>query len=332
MEPLVSIVFPVYNVYPYIRESIDSIIGQTYKNLEIIIVDDGSSDGSSDICEEYAAKDPRIRFIRQANKGVSAARNVGLDEFTGDYLAFLDSDDVFEKEFVEKAVASIISEDVDMVVCKSATYVTTEKLGSSDPVDIVPVTEPGVYDRDYVIQSLFDETFKVIVWNKLYKRELWDGIRFPDGHVFEDVEIMYRLCCKCSKVSILPGVLHLHRKRPNSITTLYTKNSIDDAILAALRTEDFVRQNTPDIFSEEQLQQFDHRIVKRLIVHYLQSKNIKDEGKKEYRKNLRNRIFEAGKKYGTDYLSFHVKVAYNMVRICPWLLDLIYPCMINIFR
>ncbi len=98
MDPLVSVIVPVYNVLPYLQEALDSLIGQTYRELEIILIDDGSTDGSGDVCDEYAERDQRINVIHQENKGLSAARNVGLDEANGDYIAFLDPDDAFHRK------------------------------------------------------------------------------------------------------------------------------------------------------------------------------------------------------------------------------------------
>ena len=113
---LVSVIVPVYNVLPYLRESLDSVINQTYKDLEIIIVDDGSTDGSDAVCEEYA-KDSRVKVIHQKNHGLSAARNVGLDIARGDYIAFLDSDDVYLPDMIQTMVEGIQKSQADVVVC-----------------------------------------------------------------------------------------------------------------------------------------------------------------------------------------------------------------------
>ena len=113
--PCVSVIIPVYNVEPYLREALDSVVGQSYRDLEIIIVDDGSTDGSSEICDEYRCN-PRVRVIHQGNRGLSNARNVGLDVSSGVYIAFLDSDDAFHPDFVRKMVDEI--GDADVAVCR----------------------------------------------------------------------------------------------------------------------------------------------------------------------------------------------------------------------
>lgn len=117
MFPLVSVIVPVYNVKPYLHESIESVLNHTYKNYELIIIDDGSTDGSELICDKYQKNDKRIRVIHQNNKGLSGARNTGLDVMHGDVVAFLDSDDAFLPDFLQVMVQTMISDNVDIVVC-----------------------------------------------------------------------------------------------------------------------------------------------------------------------------------------------------------------------
>ncbi len=117
-DALISIVIPVYNVRPYLAEALDSVIHQTYANLEILLVDDGSTDGSGEICDEYASKDPRIRVIHQENKGLSASRNAGLDRMRGESVAFLAPDDAFDPCFIEKLAAALNREQADLAMCK----------------------------------------------------------------------------------------------------------------------------------------------------------------------------------------------------------------------
>ena len=116
MGPLVSVIVPVYNVLPYLREALDSVINQTYKNLEILIVDDGSTDGSGEVCDEYLS-DPRVIVIHQENKGLSGARNTGLDRMTGEYVAFIDSDDAFKPEMIERMLETITRNKAEMSIC-----------------------------------------------------------------------------------------------------------------------------------------------------------------------------------------------------------------------
>ena len=124
----VSIIIPVYNMKDYLEEAIESVISQTYKNIEIIIIDDGSNDGSEKICDDYSRLDSRIKVIHQENKGLSAARNKGLEIMTGDYVAYLDPDDVYHPKMIEMLHDKMINEDVDCVICNFISRRTTKKL------------------------------------------------------------------------------------------------------------------------------------------------------------------------------------------------------------
>ena len=134
MEGLVSVIIPVYNVRPYLNEALDSVLDQSYENLEIIIIDDGSTDGSSELCDEYGKKDARICVIHQDNRGLSAARNAGLDHMTGDLVAFLDSDDAYDPEYILTMLSAMypqnaaFSEPVDVVVCKYTVHYSTGEM------------------------------------------------------------------------------------------------------------------------------------------------------------------------------------------------------------
>lgn len=138
MKPLVSVIVPVYNVAPYLRESLDSLINQTYWNLEIIIIDDGSNDGSEVICDEYQYRDSRIKLFRQDNKGLSAARNIGLDHIKGEVVAFLDPDDVMYPDMIETVLRTMTEKRVRMITFGTEWYHNGETVSS--PVD-------GYYDR-----------------------------------------------------------------------------------------------------------------------------------------------------------------------------------------
>ena len=128
--PLISVIIPVYNVRHYLKEALDSVIFQTYRNLEIIIIDDGSTDGSREICDDYL-DDSRVTVIHQKNKGLSAARNAGLDIMTGEYVAFLDSDDAYQSSFIEEMVNAIVREVADIVVCKYTVHSTVSEMDYS---------------------------------------------------------------------------------------------------------------------------------------------------------------------------------------------------------
>lgn len=212
----ISVIVPVYKVEPYLRRCVDSILAQTYTNLEIILVDDGSPDNCPAICDEYAKKDSRVRVIHKENGGLSDARNAGLNICTGEYIAFVDSDDWIEPDMYEKLLANMIQFGTEMSVG-----------GVSDDVE-----ENGNY-RSVKVSDYGDKTFAEsnveamkryflgswAAWDKLYKASLFDGIRYPVGEINEDEAIVLQLLEKCSKVVYTNDVCYHYIRRPDSITT-----------------------------------------------------------------------------------------------------------------
>ena len=181
-KPLVSVIIPIYMIDRYVGICVESVINQTYTNLEIVIVDDGSTDGSGGICDEYAQRDRRIRVIHQENRGLSAARNTGLDKVSGEYIAFLDSDDAYRPDYVETMMRFMISDEPDLVLSRYEDCRTTGKLegngGKDGGKEVHPSILPGVYDRAGALRGLAEGTISPNIWNRIYRRKLWNSIRF----------------------------------------------------------------------------------------------------------------------------------------------------------
>ena len=198
MEDLISIIVPVYNVEKYIKKCIDSIINQTYKNLEIILVDDGSPDNCGKICDEYAEKDKRIKVIHKENGGLSDARNAGIKIARGCYIGFVDSDDWIDKNMYEKLYKTLKEKDADIACCKLIRYKNTiEKISKKFDGRIVE------YDQRQYIKKFFKIDSQECVyyaWNKLYKRQVIDKEQYPIGLTSEDVVGTYKALLKCKKI------------------------------------------------------------------------------------------------------------------------------------
>ena len=252
---LVSVIIPVYNVRQYLRESLDSVLHQTYHNLEIIIVDDGSTDGSGEICDEYAQRDDRVIVIHQENRGLSAARNAGLDRMAGDLASFLDPDDAYASQYIELMVSAMMKEDVDLVICRYTVHYTAGHLSFPGNGKDISMVRPGLYDRAGAQRALIDNTLNVNAWNKLYRRSLWTGLRFPDGHVYEDIDTTYRIFDRCQSIRCLDQLLYLYRRRAGSITHTVSADNIRDWHLAMEHFESYIAAHTPEIFSPEHLRQ-----------------------------------------------------------------------------
>lgn len=303
--PLVSVIIPVFNVAPYLREALDSVVNQTYHHLEIIIVDDDSNDGSGLICDEYCS-DPRVQVIHQAHRGVANARNTGLDRATGDYIAFLDPDDAYHPDFIRQMLEAI--KGADIAVCQYEIHqLTLDSRGWS-----ALTAKAGFYDRKKALRALVDHTFNIGVVNKLYRKDLWEHIRFPNGQNYEDVITTCRVFDLCNRLYFLDQSLYLRRIRPGSITqTISKKNSLDRSLSYDQRVA-FVEAHYPEVFSKKDIIKMRQARLSAKIVAY--AKGYMDTSE----------IQAVCKDVDAEGYSFRSQVAYHMIRFCPWLLKAIY--------
>lgn len=225
-DKLISVIVPVYNIKEYVEKCIKSIIGQTYSNLEIMLVDDGSTDGSGEICDKYALQDDRIIVMHKSNGGLSDARNYAIDRAHGELFAFVDGDDWIHPQMYELMYNIIEQENVDIVTCwfeqKNPDFVRQSY--TVDDLDVRQLTGA---------EALSDiEVPLVVAWNKLYKREVFDEIRYPKGKLHEDEFIIHRLFYRCSKIAVINQALYFYTIRDNSIVAQMTPQRIHDALEA----------------------------------------------------------------------------------------------------
>ncbi len=235
MNDLISVIIPVYNVELYLRECLDSVISGTYANLEIILVDDGSTDNCGEICDRYAAKDNRITVIHQKNRGLPAARNAGLACATGKYISFVDSDDVISKNMYEELHYAIEKEGADIAACEF-----TRQDNYSAQFDI----GESVHEKSHVVTGV-EKCLRVItnepstrnytytncmVWNKLYCREKIQQLFAVEAVTSEDFLFNWDYIKACDKMAIVPKVLYYWRNNPESLTH---KKSLDKQITIA---------------------------------------------------------------------------------------------------
>lgn len=237
----VSVIIPVYKVEPYLRECLDSVLGQTHRALEIIVVDDGSPDGCGAICDEYAEKDARVRVIHQKNGGLSAARNTGIRAATGEYLAFVDSDDWIEPDMYACLTEGIRSSGADIAVCGHYECQGDARIGRGPERRAVCGTEEAL--RLLLAGAEVDNS----AWNKLYRRALFDGIAFPEGRVYEDLAVMGRLFARAKRVSLLPERQYCYRIRPGSILGDTSLRSQMDRARAAKDCSDALSGDWPQL-------------------------------------------------------------------------------------
>lgn len=213
MQDLISVIVPIYKVEPYLDECISSIVEQTHKNLEIILVDDGSPDNCGVISDNWAEKDSRIRVIHKENGGISDARNCGIEAATGDYIAFVDSDDWIKPQMYETMLEAIKRENADICACNILSCYPDRQFEWG-------CKEYTVGDSERILSMLYNDTaYPVSAWNKLYRRGLWNKLRFPKGKICEDAFTTYLLVDRANKIVQLPDALYCYRIRKNSIMT-----------------------------------------------------------------------------------------------------------------
>lgn len=206
----VSIIIPVYKVEKYIEECLESLRNQTYTNLEIILCDDESPDRCPEICERYAQMDSRFKVLHKKNGGAASARNMGLDIATGDYLGFVDSDDVVKEDYIEKLVGLLEENDADIAVCAFTNlFVNTEKY--------VEMENTGDYSQVQYLERFLQDWKCGLIWNKLFKKELLGDIRFAEGHVIDDEFFTYRLVMNAKKVIVCDLPLYRYRMRKSGV-------------------------------------------------------------------------------------------------------------------
>lgn len=193
---LISVIIPVYKVECYLSKCVESIINQTYKNIEIILVDDGSPDNCGRICDEYALKDNRIKVIHTKNGGVSSARNAGIDASTGSFITFVDSDDYISQNYIETLYKNLTETNSEISVVDHTEIFDGNEFSKDVSAGVITVFS----QHDFIVQ-LLNKAIICSCWGKLYKRDLFDDIRFPLGRVnAEDAWVLYKLCFKSSRI------------------------------------------------------------------------------------------------------------------------------------
>ena len=214
MNPLISIIVPVYKVEEYLDMCVQSIVDQTYSNLEIILVDDGSPDQCPAMCDEWAKKNPRIKVIHQKNAGAAAARNAALDIAKGDYIGFVDSDDYIDSDMFEKLLLALEGTEKKASCCVARSVMLD---GSTQPMTEVCAREE--MDEAKTIKGIFLNTIDSAVWSKLFERSVFDHIRFPEGEVNEEFPILIPLVMRAKGMVHTGKTLYNYRSRPGSVTS-----------------------------------------------------------------------------------------------------------------
>lgn len=279
-KALVSIIVPVYNVKEYLTRCVNSLRRQSYHNIEIVLVDDGSTDGSDKLCDSMAQEDLRIRVVHKENGGLSSARNAGIDVATGNYFVFVDSDDWISIKMIEKLIGAVLKHETKIAVCEYFS-VFDDDLQISD----ISNKPERVLPREEAVESLIKGDIKDYAWNKIYARDLFDEIRFPVGQNYEDMATIYKTFLKAKSVVCIPDELYYYAIRAGSISNVKSKKGIirnkNDALLAYYERIDVIAKAMPQL-RDLVVQKFVTRAIAFLC--YLDCE-CKNEDIAEYRRN-----------------------------------------------
>ena len=233
---LISVIIPVYNVKTYLQDCIESVLRQTYRNLQIILVDDGSTDASGEMCDQYAKKDSRITVIHKKNGGLSDARNVGIEYAQGEYIGFVDSDDWIDVDMYQKLLSLILETEADIAVCEAIeVYGDTYYSRASNQKLLLA-------DKQKALDILFEgNKYKCHAWNKLYRKKLFSNIQFPVGRYYEDIFVMHLLYDHSNRIAFLDEGLYYYRQRENSIVHTLNVKAYMDLLEAICLQYDFCK-------------------------------------------------------------------------------------------
>lgn len=261
LRPCLSIIIPIYNTEKYLGKCIDSILDQTYRDYELILVDDGSIDGSGQICDAYQKADKRIKVFRKKNEGAASARNLGLQYAKGEFIGFVDSDDYIAADMYE-SLFKCLEDDVDIVTCGRC-HVYPSKIRKSKQKKLCAHTKMKYSTEQAIEELLRGELFSYGVYDKIYRKELFDDIRFPRGRVSEDLPVTYALFKKCRNVVNIGEAKYYQFRREDSITRIdFFPRRIDNVLFHRDILED-IKKEYPQ-FSDIAEANYINSVVRRI--------------------------------------------------------------------
>ncbi len=298
---IVSVIIPVYNVEKYVEKCIISVLNQTYKNIEIIIVNDGSTDKSEEIILKYVKEDRRIRYISKENGGLSSARNKGIETATGDYICFIDSDDWIAVNFIECLLSRIEQDKSDISIC-NIKHVYSDNIDNNEKIPNYHIDINETINNKTALQYLFNgKKYQNHAVNKLYKLNLFkdNNIRFPENRIYEDAFTMYKLLYKAKKISLCNEYLYFYLKtREGSIlNTKFNQKRLDllDAMVEISKEQFIKKMNIHDEFQEFYLTN-----LCGLFYYIFPYYNLKT--RKEWKDNIRKIQIHESKKISKGYI------------------------------
>lgn len=319
-KPIISIVVPVYNAEQYLRRCLESIVNQTYTNLDIILINDGSTDLSLEICRQYMQRDSRIQLFCQKNSGASAARNTGLEHMRGEYVVFVDADDYISLYFVESLLKQIQAYQVSIVMCDYV--VLDEDRAQMDEDHFLPETVQScsrLVSREEVYDNMLKEHEGVrfcVPWGKLYHKNIFCGVRFEEVKIYEDLFIFHKIYEQVETVCCIDVVLYYYVRSCNSVTRKdgITQINIEEADGLMKRLEYFHEQK-----KEKYVRMVAFEIM-WIAFHVYNHSGEEDRSVRRKLKEVQNQIFQITKK---NYWPFKLR----LYMICPVLYHALRNCI-----
>lgn len=301
---MLSIIIPVYNAEKYLKRCIYSIVNQSYKNIEIIIVDDGSSDNSPAICDELAKIDSRIHVIHKKNCGAPAARNTGLKCANGAFITFVDADDWIDKKMYSEMISRAVSENSDIVICGSRWICEDGKLLKTECLKYT------VFNNHEAMRRLLENDIKEQVWDKIYARTVVDGIYFVEGKKIDDIFWTYQVLGNANKVSTINQIYYNYFQNSESVMGVGYKSYWTDALDAMKLRCEYIKKNFPDLYD------------KALYVyigscHYHLQCAVRTNQPQEVIDNIQNRLSYRKTGHPTRGITAKQKFWYYLFTICP---------------
>lgn len=252
MNKLVSVIVPIYNVEKYIRRCVNSILNQTYTDIEIILVDDGSPDNCPQICDDYSKIDSRIKVIHKKNGGLSDARNAGMAVAKGQYISFIDSDDYVSNDFIKTLLDTMISEDSDIVECSIVKFYEDNHFGTYN--DDFKITSFSTVDG--LSALIAEKPFHQYVWNKLYKRDLALDIPYAVGKLNEDEFWTYQVFGRASRITRINKTMYYYFQRSSSIMGNNYNIKRLDALEGKLNRQKYIEDTFPTLTKQAKIDLF----------------------------------------------------------------------------
>ena len=294
LHPLLSVIVPVYNTERYLTTCLESILDQIYSNIEVIVVDDGSTDESGKICDEIAKRDSRVTVIHKDNAGLSSARNIGIQVASGKYIAFVDSDDYLRKDTLEKLINTALETNSDIVISNYYLYFHD----GNDIKHLKHMPKKKTYSNNEVINLMLLNRIQGHVWNKLFKYSLLNKINFEfeKDRIIEDIFPIFKAVNSASKIVYIDEALYFYRQREESLVNKRNKKLTEDYHHAAISIIKYIKENKIKV-KEESLRAFKAEVFSYFIYHYTNEdikNNYKSFKKSKYNNlnmNLKEFIF-----------------------------------------